>query len=243
MSAGPNFLGDGNNSFINAMRRSNTNYYQMLGVDPEVSLAEIKKAYRVLAKRHHPDTKYSRLNASEHKHATEFMVVLNEAYATLIDKTKRATYDLTIKRKAYPNKATPFHTVAEGEKHEVYLQRIFHPARRSVTKVLSKYKKQLLDLSLDIYDDQLVNEFQKYVQEVENVLRQSSDNLFGGPVPDSLNAAAEMMRFSLAQAADGLDEMKRFCQNYDYDHLHIAENLFRESNDLSRKALQLIKSC
>jgi hypothetical protein len=48
-----------------------------------------------------------------------------------------------------------------------------------------------------------------------------------------------MMRYAIAQAADGLEEMKRFCQNYDYDHLSMAGNLFREYADLSKKALYL----
>lgn len=51
-----------------------------------------------------------------------------------------------------------------------------------------------------------------------------------------------MMRYSIAQAVDGLEEARRFCQNYDYNHLHMAGNLFKESNELSRKALQLTKA-
>jgi hypothetical protein len=99
----------------------------------------------------------------------------------------------------------------------------------------------LTDLSLDIYDDELVETFTIYVDEVERTLLRSSNSFSSRPTPRSLNAAVQMMRYAIAQAADGLDELKRFCQNYDYDHLHMAQNLFRESNDLSRQSLQLSK--
>ena len=46
---------------------------------------------------------------------------------------------------------------------------------------------------------------------------------------------------AFAQAADGLEEMRRFCQNYDYDHLSMAGNLFRIAVDLSRQAQRLAR--
>ena len=108
---------------------------------------------------------------------------------------------------------------------------------------MAKYKEELQLLSSDIYDDVLVAQFEKYVDEVEDTLRKSSTTLSSKPVPGSLHAAVRMMRYAIAQGSDALDELRYFCQNYDYNHLHMAENLFRESTDLARKALQLSKSC
>ncbi len=109
--------------------------------------------------------------------------------------------------------------------------------------MIAKYKKELHDLSFDIYDDELIRHFAKYVDELEDVLRQASTALSSRCVPGSLDAAVQMMRYCIAQAADALDELRHFCRNYDYNHLHMAENLFRQATDLSRKALQLTKSC
>lgn len=61
------------------------NYYAVLGVTPGASALEIKRAYRRLARQHHPD-----LNAQAQG---EQIKRLNEAYAVLGDPQKRAAYD------------------------------------------------------------------------------------------------------------------------------------------------------
>ena len=63
-------------------------FYEVLGVKRDASDAEIKKAYRRLAKQFHPDA-----NDQSPKAAARFKEV-NEAYATLSDPQKRQQYDL-----------------------------------------------------------------------------------------------------------------------------------------------------
>src|SRR2546422_11762012 len=65
-------------------------YYEILGVDRNASEEEIKKAYRRLARQHHPDTQTSE---QEKKAAEEKFKEINEAYATLNDQDKRRRYD------------------------------------------------------------------------------------------------------------------------------------------------------
>lgn len=223
------------------MQKRQTNYYQMLGLAPEVTALEIKRAYRALVKNHHPDVEYHGQNVTERNRATEYMMQINEAYETLIDKSKRAAYDSLLSADGRGRRTARFTDLNEAEDREVYLRMNFHPARQSMLRVMKKYKRQLSDLSLDIYDDELVAAFEKYVDEVEDTLRKASQSLSARVVPGSLDGAVTMMRYAIAQAVDGLDEMRRFCQNYDYDHLHMAMNLFRESSDLSKQGLQLSK--
>ena len=70
-----------------------TNYYEVLNVKENASQNDIKKAYRKLAKKYHPDN----YKGSE-KEAEEYMSRINEAYDTLVDEEKRATYDAEYKR-------------------------------------------------------------------------------------------------------------------------------------------------
>jgi curved DNA-binding protein len=63
-------------------------YYKALGVDKGASLEDIKKAYRKLALKHHPDR-----NPSDKKRAEEKFKDISEAYAVLSDPEKRKQYD------------------------------------------------------------------------------------------------------------------------------------------------------
>ena len=63
------------------------NYYDILGVNKNASDDEIKKAYRSLAKKYHPD-----LNPGNAE-AAEKLKEVNEAYGVLSDKTKKSNYD------------------------------------------------------------------------------------------------------------------------------------------------------
>jgi curved DNA-binding protein len=61
-------------------------YYAILGLERGASDADIKKAYRKLARKYHPDV-------SKEKNAEERFKEVNEAYQTLSDAEKRAAYD------------------------------------------------------------------------------------------------------------------------------------------------------
>lgn len=69
-----------------------SNYYDILGVNKNASDDEIKKAYRKLASKWHPD-KFATKSEAEKKEAEDKMKEINEAYETLSDKNKRAAYD------------------------------------------------------------------------------------------------------------------------------------------------------
>jgi molecular chaperone DnaJ len=62
-------------------------YYEILGVSRSATAEEIKKAYRRLAMRHHPDR-----NPGD-RHAEERFKEASEAYGVLADEKKRAVYD------------------------------------------------------------------------------------------------------------------------------------------------------
>ena len=69
------------------MAENKRDYYEVLGVSKGASDDEIKKAYRVLAKKYHPD-----VNPGDKEAEAKFKEA-NEAYAVLSDSEKRAKYD------------------------------------------------------------------------------------------------------------------------------------------------------
>ena len=69
------------------MAESKRDYYEVLGVDKSADEATLKKAYRVLAKKYHPDA-----NPGDKEAEAKFKEA-SEAYAVLSDPEKRAKYD------------------------------------------------------------------------------------------------------------------------------------------------------
>ena len=69
------------------MAEQKRDYYEVLGVSKTASDEEIKKAYRVLAKKYHPDMH------PDDKEAEAKFKEASEAYAVLSDSEKRAKYD------------------------------------------------------------------------------------------------------------------------------------------------------
>lgn len=61
-------------------------YYSLLGVNKESSSEEIKKSYRTLSKKYHPDI-------SKEEDAEEKFKAINEAYSVLSDEKKKSNYD------------------------------------------------------------------------------------------------------------------------------------------------------
>src|SRR3954466_7349392 len=62
-------------------------YYESLGVSRTASEAEIRKAFRKLAREYHPDV------AKDKKQAEEKFKEINEAYEVLSDPARRKKYD------------------------------------------------------------------------------------------------------------------------------------------------------
>ena len=64
-------------------------YYELLDVPPDATLTQIKRAYRKLARKYHPDMNNGDTQATEH------FKLITEAYDVLSDPAQRDTYDRT----------------------------------------------------------------------------------------------------------------------------------------------------
>ena len=77
---------------VKAKEAAKKDYYKILGVDTKASEDEIKKAYRKLALKWHPDRNQG--DDDERKKADKMFKDINEAYSVLSDTDKRKRFDL-----------------------------------------------------------------------------------------------------------------------------------------------------
>ena len=88
-------------------------FYELLGVKKDATKEEIKKAYRDMVKRYHPD-----VNKSDE--ASKIIISLNEAKETLLDDDKRSEYDKLLNdinhSKTYSNDSTSYSAKKEEYK-------------------------------------------------------------------------------------------------------------------------------
>lgn len=80
-----------------AQTRWANSYYAMLGLHPSASALDIRRAYRELSKRYHPDTTVLPTAV-----ATAKFQQLNEAYGILSNPERRSLYDLQIGYSRWP---------------------------------------------------------------------------------------------------------------------------------------------
>lgn len=99
----------------------NKNYYQILGVNRNASLKEIKQAYLKRCKQLHPDNQPLENAALAHT----VMCLLNEAYTTLRDPEKRMIYDGTLDNGNTSKDSTPVKQDTE-EKRDVDYSRYYY---------------------------------------------------------------------------------------------------------------------
>ena len=90
-------------------------YYKALGVQESASIDDIKKAYRALALKYHPDR-----NPDNRKNAEERFKKVSEAYYVLSDEARRSEYDAY--KQGYSSRGGQSFTGAQGFDFEEILK-------------------------------------------------------------------------------------------------------------------------
>jgi hypothetical protein len=91
-------------------------FYEFLGVSPGASEAEVRQAYRQLARAFHPDS----AGADTRAQSDTAMAALNEAWHTLSDPGRRAAYDASLRPAASASHAKRPFSVTEAQPEPEY---------------------------------------------------------------------------------------------------------------------------
>jgi molecular chaperone DnaJ len=224
---------------------SDANHYDTLEVSSKATPAEIKQAYRRLAKLFHPDSKHETADP-------EKIIRINAAYEVLGDPNRRRSYDYQLRSpQSQPEPRNRQQRTARAQQHYQrhrqtahdadaqlcdWLQQVYKPVNHLINCILKPLDAQLDDLSADPFDDDLMADFQTYLDECRRYLNQAQLTFRSQPNPATVAGVAASLYYCLNQLGDGIEELKLFTLNYDDHHLHTGKELFRIATGLRYEA-------
>ena len=224
---------------------TDSNHYQTLEIEQNATPQEIKDAYRRLVKQFHPDSQRSQASH-------ERIIAINAAYEVLADPKHRQVYDHQIhqtddyvvatqrqQRTAEAQREYKRYREAQQDTEfalNQWYQRIYVPLNRLISQIINPLQSKIDDLSADPFDDELMEQFQAYIERCRTLLSQAKQLFSSQPNPSKLAKAASQFYYCLNQIGDGIDELERFTLSYDDHALHTGQELFRIAYRLKREA-------
>lgn len=166
----------------------NKNYYEILQVDKKASQEIIEKAYKLLAKKYHPDLRED----VEKKYAEEAFKLISEAYETLSNPQKRAEYDKTLKYFNITEKDIDFlyeqnqilreklDTLTEKYNYATYNQQTtnYHQSSNTYQNDFSDTSYQNYDYNSKFYRGNTYYNDNSYQDNYQNTYEEDSNNSF-----------------------------------------------------------------
>ncbi|MEM9946015.1 MAG: DnaJ domain-containing protein [Cyanobacteria bacterium P01_D01_bin.36] len=233
--------------------RGDIDYYKTLGITAGATQAQVKQAYRKLAKQFHPDSQPGGVNTQS---ATDKIASVNAAYEILGDVQERQRYDverqLIAKEKLRDRTARTVDSQAQYQKRrrsagntttiEQWLRGVFNPTDRLIGKIIKPLKAEVRSLSADPFDDELMEAFQGYLEDCQESLEKAQKKFKSMPNPAGVASGAANLYYCLNQLEDGLEEIERFTYTYDDSYLHTGQELFRIAAGLRKDAKAEIKA-
>lgn len=229
---------------------SESNHYDTLNVNPKATPAEIKQAYRRLAKRFHPDSKSETADPDK-------IIKVNAAYEVLSDPTRRRSYDQRLRssqsQSEYWNRQQRTADAQQQYKRHrqtaqyadfqlsQWLQQVYKPVTRLIRRILRPLDARVNELAADPFDDELMEKFQAYLEECRHYLDQAQLTFRSQPNPPAVAGAAASLYYCLNQLGDGIEELNLFTLNYDDHYLHTGQELFRIATGLHYEAQDAVR--
>jgi molecular chaperone DnaJ len=221
------------------------NHYQTLKINPQATPQEIKQAYRKLAKFYHPDTKAVETSSEE-------IIKINAAYEILSNPESRRRYDQELQlgsnyeflsdRQKRTAEASQEHNRRRQarQKREItvqqWLETVYLISDRYLRKIINPLESEIDNLSADPFDDELLADFQAYLEDSQHYLQLAKQKFAAYPNPPQLARVAANLYYCLNQVEDAIKELEYFALNYDESCLHTGQEFMRIAERLRSEA-------
>ncbi len=206
------------------------NFYENLGLKINATKAEIKSAYRLLAKKYHPDTGGNK----------EKFLSIQIAWETLNDPVKKENYDkqLLIQKNSLSYKVENFSFEHKTKKnissitdHNIkdWIKNIYEPLNKMITQIIKPLNGEIKKLSADPYDDELMENFCKYIYESRKKIDKVALIYKSRAVPRAISNIGLDLYHCFSQVQDALEELDRYTQGYVDTYLFDGKEMMKEA--------------
>ena len=211
-------------------------YYKKLGVPRNALKSEIKSAYRLLAKKYHPDTGGS----------NEKFLAIQLAWETLSDPQKKIMYDknLLFQEKTESNRNEDWSLEIKNKSNystnkdndiKNWIINTYQPLNRLITQVIKPLNEEIKKLSADPYDDELMENFCKYISESQKKINKVSEVYKSRVVPSPISSLGLDLYHCYSQVEDALDQLDRYTQGYVDNYLFDGKEMMKEAKRIQTK--------
>ena len=209
------------------------NFYKLLGLKKNATKTEIKSAYRLLAKKYHPDTGGD----------NDKFLALQLAWETLNDPQKRVIYDQSLNdEKSYhasknENWSSDLKNNSTNKDKDIkdWIKKIYNPINKFISQVIQPLNDEIKKLSADPYDDELMDAFSSYLNESRKKIEKASSLFKSQAVPSSISSIGLDLYHCFSQVQDALDELDRYTQGYVDDYLFDGKQMMKEAKRIQLK--------
>jgi len=212
------------------------NFYKQLGLNKNATITEIKSAYRLLAKKYHPDTGGDK----------EKFLALQLAWETLSDPQKKAIYDKSLinnenyavfENKNWSSELRNNKNNSTNKDQDIkdWINKIYNPINRFISQVTKPLSDEIKKLSADPYDDELMDAFTSYLNESRKKIERASSLFKSQTVPSSITSIGLDLYHCFSQVQDALDELDRYTKGYVDDYLFDGKQMMKEAKRIQIK--------
>ncbi len=214
------------------------NYYSLFGVNRNASKSELKAAYRSLVKKYHPD-----IGGDKDK-----FLQIQSAWETLNDPIKKQQYDnlISFNSDSLHNLDGTWSKDLNNKKQssnlkdndiKLWLKNVYSPINRTISEITKPLNNEIKKLSADPYDEELMDNFCKYIEQSQKKIERASLKYKAHSVPITISSLGLDLYHCYSQVLDALDELERYTQGYVDDYLFGGKEMMQEAKRIQQRMI------